>query len=123
MKALPDNQGAFSFCARNGREITISRNAMQDIAKVREESEHVPLYDDFNFFSTYDLGLAAALISAEYELFAVDKWNPKKALFVFHREDGIEETADSYWADRLEVKARRYFDSLKAVKNKLYSSQ
>jgi len=96
---------------------------MNNIANGHQEAGYVPLYDDTNFLTTYDLGGCAALISSGYELMAVDKTNPSKALFVFRREDGIEETIDSYWADRLEVKARRYFDSLKAVKNKLYSSK
>lgn len=96
---------------------------MNNIANGHQEAEYVPLYDDTNFFTTYDLGATAALISSGYELMAVDKTSPSKALFVFQREDGIEETVDDYWADRLEVKARRYFDSLKAVKNKLYSSK
>lgn len=96
---------------------------MNHIANGHKELEYVPLYDDTNFFTTYDLGATAALICSGYELMAVDKENPSKALFVFRREDSIEETVDDYWADRLEVKARRYFDSLKAVKNKLYSSK
>lgn len=96
---------------------------MANIANGHQELEYVPLYDDTNFFTTYDLGATAALISSGYELMAVDKQNPSKALFVFRRDNGIEETVDDYWADRLEVKARRYFDSLKAVKNKLYSSK
>jgi CTP:phosphocholine cytidylyltransferase-like protein len=96
---------------------------MNHIANGHKEAEYVPLYDDTNFFTTYDLGATAALICSGYELMAVDKENPSKALFVFRKEDSIEETVDDYWADRLEVKARRYFDSLKAVKNKLYSSK
>lgn len=78
-------------------------------------------YGDATFFTTYDLGATAALISVGYELMAVDKKNPNKALFVFRKVKGIKETVDAYWGDRLEVKARRYFDSLKAVKNRLYS--
>ncbi len=74
-------------------------------------------------FTTYDLGATAALVCSGYELVSVDRKNPGKALFVFEQEAGIEKTVDEYWGDRLEVKARRYFDSLKAVKNKLYSSK
>lgn len=96
---------------------------MANIANGHKEAEYVPLYDDTNFFTTYDLGATAALICSGYELMAVDKENTSKALFVFRKKEGIEATVDDYWADRLEVKARRYFDSLKAVKNKLYSSK
>lgn len=72
-------------------------------------------------YKTYDLGVSAALLCEDFELFSVEKENPRKALFVFKREDEIEETANRYFSDRLEVKARSYFDHLKALKNKLYS--
>lgn len=74
-------------------------------------------------FTTYDLGATAALVCSGYELLSIDRENPSKSLFVFQKEANIEEVVNDYWADRLEVKARRYFDSLKAVKNKLYSSK
>jgi hypothetical protein len=86
-----------------------------------KQCEHPPL--DEGRFSTRDLGATAALTSLGYELLTVDKENPNKALFLFKRENNIEEVLDKYWADQLEVKARRYFDSLKAVKNRLYSDQ
>ena len=96
---------------------------MKNPESTHRELQNTPPFNTTSFFTTYDLGATAALISSGYELMAVDKTNPSKALFVFQREDGIEETVDDYWADRLKVKARRYFDSLKAVKNKLYSSK
>jgi hypothetical protein len=52
---------------------------------------------------------------------SLDKANPRKALFVFKREDGIEDFANQYFTDQLQVKARSFFDALKALKNKLYS--
>jgi len=35
--------------------------------------------------------------------------------------NGIHEVIDLYWSDRLEVKARTFADTLKALKNRLYS--
>ena len=72
-------------------------------------------------FTTYDLGCSTALLCAGFELITVEKSNPRKALFVFKKESGIEEIANKYFADRLNVKARSFFDHLKALKNKLYS--
>ena len=72
-------------------------------------------------FTTYDLGVSAALLCAGFELLSVDKDNPQKALFIFKKEKRIEDIVDQYFSDRLEVKARSYFDHLKALKNKLYS--
>ena len=77
--------------------------------------------DPSKLFTTYDLGVSAALLCADFELISVDKENPRKALFIFQKADCIEDVADRYFSDRLEIKARSYFDHLKALKNKLYS--
>lgn len=72
-------------------------------------------------YFTYDLGCSSALICADFELVSLDKTNPRKVQFIFKREDGIEKVVDNYWADRLEVKARTYFDNIKMLKNRIYS--
>ena len=77
--------------------------------------------EEVDVFTNYDLGVSAALLCLGYELLSVDKTNPRKALFVFKKQAGIEDIANRYFADRLEVKARSFFDHLKALKNKLYS--
>lgn len=79
------------------------------------------IIDPSVIFTTYDLGVSTALLCANFELLSVDKADPRKALFIFQKEDGIEDVADKYFSDRLEVKARSFFDHLKALKNKLYS--
>jgi len=86
-----------------------------------EEYRWIPLDDPSVVFTTYDLGVSTALLCADFELLSVDKADPRKALFIFKKEDGIEDVADRYFSDRLEVKARSFFDHLKALKNKLYS--
>lgn len=87
-----------------------------------EEWQYIPLDDPSVVFTTYDLGVSTALLCAGFELLSVDKNdNPRKALFIFQKEAGIEDIADQYFSDRLEVKARSFFDHLKALKNKLYS--
>ena len=88
---------------------------------LREDVTYIPLDDPSVVFATYDLGVSTALLCAGFELLSVDKENSKKALFVFKKDDGIEGVANLYWSDRLEVKARSYFDHFKALKNKLYS--
>ena len=88
---------------------------------VGDEVIYIPLNDPSVVFTTYDLGVSTALLCAGFELLSVDKENTRKALFIFKKEDGIEDVADQYFSNRLEVKARSYFDNLKALKNKLYS--
>ncbi len=87
----------------------------------KKKEKQSSLEDGSVVFTTYDLGVSTALLCAGFELLSVEKSNPRKALFVFRKEVGIEEVTDKYFADRLEVKARSYFDHLKALKNKLYS--
>lgn len=81
--------------------------------------------DDFNdqikFFNTFDLGAAASLVTADFELVTLDKSNPRKVQFIFRWTDGIEKIADEYWADKLEIKARSFFDNIKMLKNRIYS--
>lgn len=90
-------------------------------SSTNEEWRYIPLDDPSVVFTTYDLGVSTALLCAGFQLLSVDKADPRKALFIFQKEDGIEDVADRYFSDRLEVKARSFFDHLKALKNKLYS--
>ena len=72
-------------------------------------------------WTTYDLGVAAALLCADFELLALDRANPRKVLFIFRRASRIDDTANAYFADRLKLNARAFFDQLKALKSRLYS--
>ncbi len=85
------------------------------------KNQHISLDDSSAVFTTYDLGVSAALLCAGFVLLSLKKENPRKALFIFKREDGIDDAANQYFADQLKVKARSFFDSTKALKNKLYS--
>lgn len=76
--------------------------------------------EDDTVFTTYDLGMSAALLASGYKLKELDRSN-RRALFIFEYKNGIEVSANKFYADELRVKARSYFDSLKALKSKLYS--
>lgn len=91
--------------------------------RLSEEYEIVPLDDHEHFFYTFDLGLSAALICVGFSLVSLDRENLRKVQFVFRRGDGMDDVVDAYWADRLEVKARSYFDATRMLKNRLYSSE
>lgn len=102
----------------NITQITMIRDKNNSL---RETARIIPQDDSSLVWTSFDLGASAALVCAGFELLALDKANPRKAMFVFKREDGIEEKIDDYWADHLKVKARTYFDTLKMLKNRLYS--
>ncbi len=86
-----------------------------------EELQYIPINDPTLVFTTYDLGVACALLCLGFKLLELDKANPRKALFVFEKEGGIEDFANDYLTNKLDVKARSFFDQIKAVKNSLYS--
>ncbi len=87
-----------------------------------EELQFIPLEGN-EVFATYDLGCAAALITADFELLTLDRENPRKVRFIFRREVGVEKVADDFWSDRLEQKSRSYWDNIKTLKNRLYSNE
>ena len=87
------------------------------------EPQYIPLDDPAYVWTTYDLNCSASLVCAGFELLSVEKTNPRKCLFIFRKHDGIDELCNLYWSDRLEIKARAYADTIKALKNKLYSGE
>lgn len=84
--------------------------------KTNQESFHLE-----DHFLTFDLGLASALVTLEYELAKIDKTNAVKAQFMFRRRPKIDLDIKRYWDGELEVSARHLFDSQKMLKNRLYS--
>lgn len=74
-------------------------------------------------FSSYDLGLATTLVTLKYELIKLDKTDPKKVRFVFKETKDIEQTMLGYWNNEITVPALSFFNNLKTIKNRIYSSQ
>lgn len=73
-------------------------------------------------FSTFDLGLAAALLTENFRLTKLDKSNPKKVLFCFEHQEGIEQAVENYFSGNFQVDAQIYFNQIKSVKNRLFSN-
>ena len=74
-----------------------------------------------NYFQTYDLGLASALIADDYELMGMDKSNPKKVAFSFEKNSVLERSVNEYWHGHLLIDARTLFETQKMLKNRIYS--
>ena len=86
-----------------------------------EELAYISLDDTANQWATFDLGVASALVHLGFELLALGRENPKKIKFIFLKNELIEEAIKEYWADKLAVGARGYFDTIKMLKNRIYS--
>ena len=74
------------------------------------------------FFATTDLGIAAALLTENFELRTLDKSDSHKVKFLFARKENISKVADDFWSNRLEQKSRSFWDNIKTLKNRLYSN-
>lgn len=90
-------------------------------SQLEEDYKCIPSDEYAQHLYTFDLGAAASLVTAGFELVSLEKSNPKKVQFIFRRALGIEKVVDDYWTDHLEVKARAFFDNIKMLKNRIYS--
>lgn len=77
--------------------------------------------NESSIFITFDIGLAASLISLGYALKNIDKANEKKCKFIFGRDEHIDKMINEYWSGKLLLPARSLIDNLKMLKNRLYS--
>lgn len=75
-----------------------------------------------DFYTTSSLSLAAT-ISLRYPIEAIDKTNPNKALFLFKREEGLDDLVESFWRREQRVEPQTYFDQLKNIKTRLYGNE
>ena len=75
------------------------------------------------YFQSSDLALAAVLFLS-FPLEGINKDNPRKALFLFEKdEDGnLDEMITDYWRGELKVEPRRYFEALRQIKARLYEN-
>jgi hypothetical protein len=80
--------------------------------------DHVLSSNDF--FGTYDLGLAAGLVTAG---FVIDHLNrqEQRVQFVFARSESLDNSMQAYWTDELRLSPLKYFSTLKVLKNRIYS--
>lgn len=70
-----------------------------------------------------DLGLAAALVSCDFEMQESYQDKNGRAYFVFIQTDELSHAVNDYWADTLDVKARKFSDNLKMLKSRIYAER
>ncbi|MFA7208739.1 MAG: DUF5659 domain-containing protein [Parcubacteria group bacterium] len=92
-------------------------------SKRAEKCGRISPADSKGFYCTYDLGCASALVSSGFEIASLIKTNPKKIQFVFCHKVGMQKIIDSYWSDKLTIRARSFFDNTKMLKCRIYSEQ
>jgi hypothetical protein len=77
--------------------------------------------EDRQYYANSDMGSAAALIVAGFELASLDKGDPKKIKFIFKGRKGITQAMDDYWNNKLQGDLQTYFNTLKRLKNQIHS--
>jgi len=75
-----------------------------------------------NYFLTSDLGLASSLVTVGYTVESLDRSDPQKIQFIFDRKNNIDDVIQAYWSHELSVSPLAYFNNVKMLKNRIYSS-
>lgn len=74
-------------------------------------------------YHTSDLAFATALVSLGYNLAVVHPENPKRMQFGFEGSFSAEELQRRYYAKSLMVDAMTYSQSMRLLKNQMYSGR
>ena len=61
-------------------------------------------------------------MSKNYKLLKVDKVNPRKVIFYFEHEKGIEDTISQYFNSEIKLDPKIVFINLKGLKNMIHNS-
>lgn len=74
-------------------------------------------------YRSYDLGLASALVHVGFPLRGLDRSNTRKVEFIFDKTPKLDEAVRRFWSSELVVDAQGYFEAIRSVKNRIYSSE
>ena len=74
-----------------------------------------------DYFKTTDLCLCVALCCSGYQVEAIDKQNPSKAIFLIKRDEQLDELIQLYFTHQLKVEPVSYFNFLKEIKTRIYN--
>jgi len=69
-----------------------------------------------------DIGLAAVLLTLEFQLVDLERTSDKRVDFVFVATDGIERAIAAFWQDKkVEMPIQTLFYNFRQLKNRLYA--
>jgi hypothetical protein len=80
------------------------------------------MYNDKNYFKTSDLALATTL-SLRFPIDTIDRFNPRKVLFVFHRLPELEQLVEQFWQNKITVEPQTFTNQIKNLKTRIYSNE
>ncbi|MDP2763030.1 MAG: DUF5659 domain-containing protein [Enterobacteriaceae bacterium] len=75
-----------------------------------------------DYYKTTDIALCSALCCHGYQIEAIDKQNPFKAIFLIKRDKQLNGMIQSYFTHQLKVEPLSFFNYLKEIKTRIYNA-
>jgi len=72
------------------------------------------------YFQSSDLSLIAAIQLYGYQVEKMDRSNSEKIIFIVRRDAELDNILNAFWSRSLKVEPLGYFESLKAIKSRIY---
>ena len=79
--------------------------------------------NDEKLYPISDLGLASALCCMGYQITSMDRSEPRRTVFEFQEQKGIEQAIEDYWNGALALPPAALFTHQKLLKQRIYSNQ
>ncbi len=71
-------------------------------------------------FDTSDLGLASALSCLGYKTIGIERHDPRRVVFCFAQDQGINDAIQGYWNGSLRLPPQALFLHQKSLKQRIY---
>lgn len=79
------------------------------------------LLSENDYLRTSDIALCAALCCHGYQIEAIDRQNPARAVFSIERDENLDELVKLYFIHQLKVEPLGFFNFLKEIKTRIYN--
>lgn len=72
------------------------------------------------YFETTDFDLSVALMCKNYVLESIENELGNKLVFVFQKDEDIEDVVDGYWSNKILVSPLEFANARKNLKSRIY---
>lgn len=79
------------------------------------------ILNEKELFQTSDIALCATLCCLGYQIERIDREIKSKALFIFKRDEKIDDLIKAYFQHQLKVEPLSFFNFLKEIKTRIYN--
>lgn len=83
----------------------------------------IKIINQNDFYKTSDLACSTALVFFDCLIEKIEKVTPRKAVFVFKRNQKLDKVLTKYWQRKLKVEPAAYFEQLSFIKSRLYAQE